>query len=147
MHPVVRWILRLSGALLVLAAQVGPNALKSNISEWLRWLGLTEIPRWLLTPKIDPILTLLGIGLLLFSFGAWIYRQLRGMFRPLRVEHFCASDPTDLKYTVGVNVTNCTSARLHHCTVRIENIEPSDPDALYWIFSDSQLTRLRGFAA
>lgn len=139
MYPVARWILSLFGALFLFAAQVGPNAFKSNISEWLQWFGVTEIPQWLLPPKIDWFSTVVGLVLLLVS-TPWIYHRLKGLFWPLYVEHFHTSDPTDLKYTVGVTITNATGMRLNHCTVRIEKIDPSEPDSLFWIFSDSQLT-------
>jgi hypothetical protein len=142
MGSLIRWILKVFSVfigLFAFLAQVGPNALKSNISEWLRSFGVTEIPRGLLSPGISFFVILLAIVMVLFPFAPWIYRQLKKLVWPLQVENFRTSDPTDLKYTVGVKVSNTTGVRLNHCTVRIENIEPSEPDSLSWIFSDSQL--------
>jgi hypothetical protein len=30
---------------------------------------------------------------------------------------------------------------LQYCSIRIEKIQPSDPDSLYWIFSDSKIAK------
>jgi len=58
----------------------------------------------------------------------------------LRLETFTRTDPASgCINIVGVTVTNNGDSRLNHCSVRIENIQASDPDSIYWIFSDSKL--------
>jgi hypothetical protein len=47
-----------------------------------------------------------------------------------------ANQPTGI---VGITVKNRSNQRLEHCSVRIDKIEASNPDSIYWIFSDSKL--------
>jgi hypothetical protein len=47
-----------------------------------------------------------------------------------------ANQPTGI---VGITVKNRSNQRLEHCSVRIDKIEASNPDSIYWIFSDPKL--------
>jgi len=40
---------------------------------------------------------------------------------------------------VQIRIENGSDKRLEHVSVRIEKIEPSDPDSIFWIFNDSKL--------
>jgi hypothetical protein len=60
---------------------------------------------------------------------------------PLQFETFSRTDTSGCIYIVGARVTNVTNNRLNHCTVTIENIQGSNPQALFNIFSNSKLKR------
>lgn len=56
------------------AAQIGPKAAASNLSDWVIWLGLNP-PNWLRSPNADLIVRKLGplVLAVLIVAGAWIF--------------------------------------------------------------------------
>lgn len=56
------------------------------------------------------------------------------MFKP-----FQRRDLTECIYETGVTVTNTSNIRLNYCSVRIVDIAPSEPNSIFWIFSNSKL--------
>src|SRR5262249_51176765 len=61
---------------------------------------------------------------------------------PLKFRTFVRNVPTNENIRiVGITVKNESEKRLQHCSVRIEKIQPSDPDAIYWSISDSKIKR------
>ena len=62
------------------------------------------------------------------------YRSPALIFKP-----FHRRDLTECIYETGITVTNSSDRRLNHCSVRIIDIEPSKPDSIFWILSNSKL--------
>jgi hypothetical protein len=52
---------------------------------------------------------------------------------------FQRQDLTECIYETGITVMNSIDRRLNYCSVRIIDIQPSDPDSIFWIFSNSKL--------
>lgn len=68
--------------------------------------------------------------------------QIKKPAAPFKLEPFKRTELRNQNVTVvGLCITNLTGTRLEHCSVRIEEIEPSDPDSIEWIFSDSKIAR------
>jgi len=75
--------------------------------------------------------------------------------QPAEMEQFIPRHPSALKFgtfirnaptnenirIVGITVNNESENRLQYCSIRIEKIQQSDPDSIYWIFSDSKIRR------
>lgn len=59
------------------AAQIGPKAAASNLSDWAMWIGFTP-PRWLRSPEADRAVRLCGPYVLavLAVAGVWIFLSL-----------------------------------------------------------------------
>jgi TIR domain len=69
-------------------------------------------------------------------------QSVGGDSSPLNFRTFIRNAPKNKNIKiVGITVKNESVNRLQYCSIRIEKIQPSEPDSLYWIFSDSKIAR------
>ncbi len=63
--------LGVGGAAVTVLAQTKPEEAISNIAAWAKLIGWEHMPSFLMTPRIDLIATVLGLGVLVLSLVMW----------------------------------------------------------------------------
>lgn len=60
-----KWTAGVGGAAVTLGMQISPDVAASNLSTWLKLVGVERVPAFLLRPEADGIGTIVGVALML----------------------------------------------------------------------------------